>query len=856
MKRLKKLYRRVISLCLCAALILGSFPSAALAAEDVEVTVTRMEELVAPTEFPAKGIMHIQVAKDVSMDADGNKNYSYEDAYLTVLVDKNKIVYADLDVLCRHLGYTYEEFGDTVLVHAKSNHMIFSVGDTEVAYVNYFLTASANIKRAPFRYDEKFYVPVDGFVQITGASGFYYGENELGKKDLFLMPAQRTVMDDMADFCENAYNKYVFSFIKDLKYSEEKTAEQAGMASLIQYLDGLIRLEGQSWGTFKVCILADVDDVVQDFDDDYVDNFMESVLKLNAEALDEMVMSTKKEVDIISLSMDVIAKWAGHEAGGYKSQAISNVASYERLFNETQKQDYMLSVQENENMIQRMSLCKKALKARSLINMTAGAVSAYSSMLSNLSEVHDWSLDGATELYDRRSGLSNPVFNENDTIRVKKNIDQYKGNINANAWDKFLDEYSWKLFIDTVTFFGIGSEVKLGSKIYGAIADELVGKQLAETENYLSACFGIQYEVEALDTAMACIDKYVKAVRYNASGKVITEEQIRKIFYHTMAACYVTREMGCDGCSLQLKKYPEIAATQELYNQKLAEMMGRALDGTVPMGHDYNDLANIQINELDHFPNVFFNLVQVQGEILSLEDGKPAQGAEVKIVDKEGEVLAEFIIGKDGKFDEAFEVAEADPFSDEPMMIELTFHMNYKRYEEMLETVEVLVFQKSQIDGLRVGEEIEEIKGYLTGAREVDGQVILDIKRVTLDEDTIYFDLQDWGVTRTYTVLPGQGIFSDKVEKLILDEGVTFETVYSIMAPEGSFIHGMVGIMDYYDASLIPKELIESELHEAADIQAFVDAYYEGNKMYPTFEIKKVNSVVRNMEPVMIITSD
>ena len=81
-----------------------------------------------------------------------------------------------------------------------ANKLIFAADDMEVTYLNYFLTANVKMRKAPFMYEEKMYVPIDDFIQVIGGEGFYEGKNELGKEALYLVPPQKTVMDDLSEF--------------------------------------------------------------------------------------------------------------------------------------------------------------------------------------------------------------------------------------------------------------------------------------------------------------------------------------------------------------------------------------------------------------------------------------------------------------------------------------------------------------------------------------------------------------------------------------------------------------------------------------------------------------------------------
>lgn len=862
MKIRKKLWKRILSMVLCIALMLGCFPMTAMALGDVEVTVEKLEELAEPTEFPAKGMMHAQIVTGMSVDSNGKENYTYKEVYLSVYVNDNKEVFADLDVLSTHLGYWYEMQGDTIIVKVNdTNNLIFRIGDPEVAYVNYLITSSVNMGAAPFIYEDDIYVPLDAFIQVTGASGAYLGENELGKEELYLVPPQKTVLDDMARFCENAYNRYVFTFSKDLKYTDDKSVDQESMALVVKYLEGMLKLDWRSW-------MVSINPVGGErkyglMDDTNVDAFMDQVLKLNAQSMDAMVDSSQKIISILGVVMDVASNMTDEYLDSQIGLAAINVSANETMFSITQNAKFLTNAYQKIELGERLTKYKNILKGVDAVNLATGSINAYLTIYNNLSNGCDWSIDGATYINEYRSKIQNKIINDDNIKRVESNIKKYKGRVENQAFVQFVKEYSWDLAKGTLAFaFAPAQAAKLVSDVYGAAADVISDVAMAggleQADSYLSASFGIEYETEALQTVFAYIDRYIEESKNGMASKSISDEEMRKVFYHAMTACYATREFGCAGAKRQLKKYPELASLQENYNQELAEMMGRTLNMDVPMGLDYCNLSSLQISKLDHFPNVVFNLIHVQGEILSLEDEKPAKGVDVKILDEDGEELAKFTTEKDGMFDIAFEVEEADPFSEEPLMKNLTFHMEYKRYEPIMENVEVQVFQKSRIDGLRVGEVVEEILAYVVGASTLDGKTVLDIQRIGLTENSWQFDFQDWfeDYSKTYADFRQDSTVSDTIEKIVLEDDVTFETVYSKMMGEGSWGGDIMAftseLTGHSYPSIVPEGLIKTKLHDAGDVQTYINEYYKINQQYPTFEIKKINSMASSLEPVIV----
>ena len=104
MKRLKKLGKRILSMCLCISLLLGMFPMTAMADNaPEEITIETLEGLAEPTEFPAEGTIHLYVLKEVAISQRTvHENYvdSFEDVYLPVIVDQNKKVFSKVELRC------------------------------------------------------------------------------------------------------------------------------------------------------------------------------------------------------------------------------------------------------------------------------------------------------------------------------------------------------------------------------------------------------------------------------------------------------------------------------------------------------------------------------------------------------------------------------------------------------------------------------------------------------------------------------------------------------------------------------------------------------------------------------------
>ena len=180
--------------------------------------------------------------------------------------------------------------------------------------------------------------------------------------------------------------------------------------------------------------------------------------------------------------------------------------------------------------------------------------------------------------------------------------------------------------------------------------------------------------------------------------------------------------------------------------------------------------------------------------------------------------------------------------------------------EDIIETVNLQVFKKTQIDGLRVGEIKEDILVFLCSAATDEGETILGVRIIEMPEDIWQYDMQKFysGLSMTYADFAQTTIVSDVVEKLILKEGVSFESIYSKMYGKNTYAGAMLDMIDQYTGIYSEhlgdsyEALRQSDLQEAADIQAFINAYVKEVGTYPTFQISKINSKAVEVEPVMV----
>ena len=231
---------------------------------------------------------------------------------LHIIVDENKNVYAELGALGNYLDmkvHESEKSPNSRTVRYHNSALLLKARNINATYVKYGYNGQGDMEtffpytafplgNAPLIHEEKFYVPLDSFLQCKGTAAFYAGENDIGKQDLYVIPPQRTVLDDLVNFSRDAYSYYAFDMQKDLGVSERDMIEQYYSAEAVQYAKRLGTIfDGAAW-SMSFC-----DD--RFFDDKYVDIYMDYVLHASEEVLNAEWEKANNLIDIDALLLDV-----------------------------------------------------------------------------------------------------------------------------------------------------------------------------------------------------------------------------------------------------------------------------------------------------------------------------------------------------------------------------------------------------------------------------------------------------------------------------------------------------------------------------------------------------------------------
>ena len=818
------------------------------------VTLTDLGELDAPETYPAKGALCLQVARSKSIGADGGTSYLYEEAYLPVVVAEDHSVYGELDTLAGLLDMNVQYFDSTALVTFFETDVYLALGDPQAGYTTPLFSVIAEMGRAPVLLDQMWYVPLDEFLSLTGTIQKYGETNWLGKQQLALIPPQRTVLDDIGIFYRDAYSRYAFSYVKDLGYAEDQAAELAGQASVIQYVEGIGSLDLRTW--LAIAFGRYTRAAIDYYENGYGEAFMNRLLQENEEIAVEWVEGGKKVLDYMGCMLDICAstmKTSGAAASGAAaaaagSAAASGTAGVQAALSEAKT---ALSQQGAGNFLGEYGNYITAWQnaATGLSHLTTLAT-----LFMTFGNVDEQMVETAELFYEKKDLLPERTMREEQYRMVEKKIGQFSGSsANAAVTQFFLDNGA-RLFLDVgaIMEYAVAKKLAGGSALWSAAANLVGGEEIRASDSFLIGMFGMQYEADAVALARQELDDIFFGKEASALSET-REEEIRDLVFHAAKACMVTRTYGCAGCPALLEKYPELQEKQNEINEELASIAANVSNRMIPFGRLPGQLRTAGPYRQEHYKNVLYNFCGLRGQILDWKNERPAKNVRVEVVSKSGKVLSEFVTDKNGRFEAEFALEEINVWEQTPLVQELTLHLYYKRNPVVLEDIQADYFHSYEVNGLHVGRKTVETLAYVLGASTQDGQTAVEILRFELDEAAIGFDAPDGfgGSYPAYVALPGQLHTASDAETVLLKEGVELETLYGRLIPEGSMLRGMLDYANEADG-IGGSGVTQASLSDAQEIQEYVDAYYEANGQYPTFQLEMVNSLIVSGEAALV----
>ena len=856
---------RFLALFLCAALFAGFFPAGAAAEETQDdgqkVTAADLGEMETPEEFPAKGALCLQVARSKSIGADGGTSYLYEEAYLPVLVAQDHSVYGELETLSGLLGLNAQYFAGSVSVTFHETRLLLAQGDTAAGYTTPLYSVMVEMGRAPVILEGEWYVPLDAFLHLTGTLQKYGKANWMGKRQLNLIPPQRTVLDDIGVFYRDAYSRYAFSYVKDLGYTEEQAAELAGQTAVIRYINGVGSLDMRTW--LAIAFGGYTEKALQQWEGQSAEKFMTDLLQENEEITAKMLEDSKKQLDYLGCMLDICMSVADSGKGAALAAQGTGaaLAGADGVFTAPQLQKALsdtktaLASQGADTYAPQFARCVSAYQ-----NAATALTHLYSlaSLGLTFANADEKIVEAAELFYEKRTLLPERTVRDDQYAFVGRKIRQFDSFVSEAAVDQFIVDNGARLLLDAAAMAGYGAAKTAagGSTLWSTAARVAGGKWIDAAESFQTGIFGMQYEADAIALARQELDRML-AKRTHFSLKEQEEEELRGLFFHAVKACIITRCYGCGGCPALMEKYPGLQQRQNAVNSELIALAARLNNPAIPFGRLPGELLYNGFSVQEHYKNVLYNFCAIQGQVLDWENELPAGNFRIEVMSPKGERLAEFVTDENGWFEEEFVLEEINAWEETPLVQLLTLHLYYKKNPVVLENVQINYFHRYEIEGLHVGRKTQESLVYVTGASVQDGQNVMDIVRIELDEDVFAFDAPDGygGSYPAYAPLPGQMRLASDGESVLLEEGMEFQTLYGLIMPEDSLLRGL---MDFVDAAgnIVPEGLMQATLSNAQEIQEFVDAYYEVNGQYPTFLLKTVNSLAVSAEPVAVVADE
>ena len=892
-------FNRLPAVLLCLCLFWSSTAQA--------VTVTETGSVEKPLQFPAEGYIHAEVSYTVNAKGD-DFDYKVKESYIPVAVSEDQTVYAHLDFLAGKLDMKVSYFGQTARLDTFESGVLMKLGEREYGYANSMYQFCVEGSAAPAYFNGAWYVPLDIALALTGCEAVYTKEDERGKKILSLAMPQRDLEDELALFYRNR-SRYPFSYTQ-LGYTEQITQKMEDDRFVQQFLYRLGCLDSGAllYGLVSISDLPakmngnSVWDTLPKqnngfreesfIDNMYLDAYMERLLQENKDILLETVKETQEKADQFITVAEMLSD-ADDLSGG---QIIRRAESFLKEYTSID-----------------MKKLDKAMKTAGTLDKIYTPAKWLTGILFTRFQYENSSrfeVETARDFLEEGSRILRPEISPSDVIlrklqTAKEDAQEYLGsyqykqieqNISiyetyteeASVYSEYYEEHALgiagevllselkkdlyatisyctnnaiKLPVDVIGWLGVKEKLlgAVAGKALGAVAlasaawewggKVLFGKQLEAGENFLAGCFGVVYQKDSTQIVSGSIE----GIR-SGWNEEQDRQKLRNLLYHAAKSCLVTRSFACSACEDILGKGNAALKEQEKISEELIGMCARLKRSPYVMYRTPSQYASLIGASRDHAPNVIYNIVELSGQVLNWEDGSPAENVRIEIMSEEGAVLTGTVTDKEGRFVSTVQMDLVDLESDAPVVRPLTFHMFYKKYPEILETVEVECFRKYEIEGLQVGYRKEDRLIYLTGAREEGGKTVISAREIFLTEDCYYLEVPDWNgdAYPTYGPMPGEMELSPEEISLQLDEGLAIHTVYNQVMPSDGPLNQLTGEL-YREYVPEADALLKEELCTASDIREFVEGYCEINGAYPAFEVSTVNSIVKDTDAVFVV---
>lgn len=898
MKRERKSrVNRLLAMWLCLCLFLSSTAQAA--------TVRETGSVEKPLQFPAEGYIHAEISRTVKAEGDGF-GYTTQETYIPVAVSQDQTVYAHLDFLAGKLDMKVSYFGQTARLDTYESAVLMKLGDREYGYVNSLYQFCVEGTAAPALFNGAWYVPLDAVLNMTGCEAVYTKEDVRGKKILSLALPQRDLEDELALFYRNR-SRYPFSYAQ-LGYSEQIAEEMKEDRFVQQFLYRLGSLKPEALMYAIVCIGdipakkggsfprdqragAETFDREMIMENMYLDAYMECLLREDEAILQETVKETLENTDQFVAVAEMLSDANGLSDDKLISRTKSVLEAYtdinmkkldgalktagtlDRIYTPAKwltgilftRYQYENSSRFEVEAAKEFFECKDEI-VRLEVNPSAPMLRQFDVTEDTQEYLGDYQYSriekiiSAYDLYTTEAAVYSEYYEEHPVglsgdallLELKKNVDATVRYCIDNAITLPYSVLGWLGVREKLLGAAAGKAlgvVALVSSVWEWGGKVFFGEELNAGESFLAGAFGVTYQKDS----MAVITGRIESIR-NGWNTDPDRTQLRDLLYHAAKSCLAAGKMGCDACEGIIGAGNEAFKRQEEIQEELTQMCARLKRTPYVIYRTPSQYDSLIDVSRDHAPNVLYNIVELSGQVLDWENEAPAANVRIEITSEEGAVLAEAVTDKEGRFVSTVQMELVDLESDEPVNRPLTLHMFYKKYPEVLESIQVECFHKYEVEGLHVGYRKENKLVYLIGAREENRKTVVDALEIFLAEDCIYLEVPDWNgdVYPTYGPMPGEMELASDMISLQLDKGLAIHTVYNQVMPSDDLMGQLMGEL-YREYIPEVEPLLQDELRTASDIQSFIDTYCDINGEYPAFKVSTVNSIIKDIDAVFVV---
>lgn len=859
-RRRSRTWRRFLAGFLAAVVLSVSMPQSVYAwylpipgqngadAEEPEIILTKLEELPAPTEEPAKGYLGMKVAREKTTAADGLVTYRWQETYLPVITDKNEIVYGKLDSLEELLGLHVYSTGSNKKVQVGKTSIYLTLGTMIAVYQTPFFAVQVVLGSAPLYFEDQWYVPLDSFLEITGSYRFFAGETTAETDQLVVIPPQETVLDSLADYAPFRESKYRFDFGKELGYTEDSKAIMKGSNLLIQLVNRLATLDPATWKASAMTYLGMEEEALQVVSKDYIETFTDSMLMMDEAQVERTYETAKTSMDAIGLVADTVmnAQEASLREMLEHSKNILLECPATRL-------SHLEVLEEGYAAANSMAARTKGVSAATNL---IGYFCSYEALATKLKNGDTWMMEAGDAFLKDAEKLSDPAMDSFMRKTIQERIDAFdnQGKSGSNILLWLSKNYS-DVILNGLDFLkgGYFGVITKATTIWKLGVGLLYGKYMDISQAELAAVYGELYQTDAMRVTDQVLKDTFSWAR--SSWTAQDEERIRMALCTEIKAAYVTRSFAISAeAENHLDYYPQVKERLKSICNELCQFLVEFSDLDRSFGLMPQDMTGLGDMGEKYYPNVVFNIAEITGQILVWASEKPAKNVKLEVHDVDGTLLAEGTTDSEGMFDIAFELGDIDSLDrDDGGFRKLNLYLYYKNDPVIMELLEIACFHKYQIDGLRAGERDLERLVYLKEAREENGKTVLLVQEIDLGEKPVVMDVPDLYGNTLYTAYFS---FSNDMElsewkSFVLRDGVSFGSVYTAMVTENGLIDGLLYATKNMNG-IYPEEFTWREMKDADEINTFIEVYREMVKDDPVYILTTVNSEVKNVEPSIV----